>query len=467
MHQVRPPAVAGTFYPGQAAALSATVQDLLRPVAPGRPVPDAPPKALVVPHAGYVYSGATAAQAYAAIAPWRSSIRRVVLLGPVHRVPVRGLALPGVDALATPLGEVPVEAAAVHALRGLPQVVTSAAAHAQEHSLEVQLPFLQTVLERFSVVPLAVGDATPQEVSDVLDRLWGGHETLIVISSDLSHYLTHAQAQMVDRQSIETLLALQPRLSHRQACGATPINGLLLASRHHHLTPRLLALCNSGDTAGDRQRVVGYAAVALQAAEEALAPPQTLAIPDDAGTVLLPLARDAIARALGLPTVTPEPQAPWLTAPAACFVTLAMQGRLRGCIGSLQAHRPIHDDVRANAVAAALRDPRFSPLTAAELARVEIEVSVLSAAEAMRFGSEADALAQLRPGIDGLILECGSARSTFLPQVWSQLPAPGDFLAQLKRKAGLAGDFWSDQIRLSRYTVRHWHEAPGRAGAPA
>ncbi len=461
MHQIRQAAVAGTFYPGQKAALSQTLHDLLGEVPRAPEDQRAQPKALIVPHAGYVYSGSTAAQAFALLVPWRTLIHRVVLLGPVHRVPVRGLALPGATAFATPLGPVPIDRAGVAAITGLAQVVTSAAAHALEHALEVQLPFLQTVLDDFTLLPLAVGDATPDEVAEVLQAVWGGPETLIVISSDLSHFLSYAQAQAVDRQSVQTLLALRPGLTHHQACGATPVNGFLLAARRHHLRPQLLALRNSGDTAGDRQRVVGYASVAFHEAPPADAPPAAGAIPADAGGTLLPLARAAIAQALGLPApaATGAPLAPWLQTPAACFVTLTHQGQLRGCIGSLQAHRAVGADVQANAVAAALRDPRFAPLRADELAGIEIEVSLLSAPEPMSFSNEADALAQLRPGVDGLILEHGAQRSTFLPQVWSQLPRPAEFLAQLKRKAGLPGDFWADGVRLSRYTVRHWTEA--------
>lgn len=263
MPHVRPAAVAGAFYPGQGEALSSAVQTLLAAVPPDTNPQQVAPKALVVPHAGYLYSGATAALAYARLLPWRKTIRRVVLLGPVHRVPVRGLALPGASAFATPLGAVPVDAVAVGLLSDLPQVVTSPAAHAQEHSLEVQLPFLQRVLDDFTLLPLAVGDATPAEVAQVLERLWGGPETLIVISSDLSHFLPYRKAQAVDRATVEAILALAGPVTHAQACGGTPVNGLLLAARHHALQPRLLGLCNSGDTAGDKERVVGYAALSF------------------------------------------------------------------------------------------------------------------------------------------------------------------------------------------------------------
>jgi len=263
MQTVRQPAVAGAFYPGQATELALDVRTLLAdvPLDTGNAGPV--PKAIVVPHAGYVYSGSTAALAYARLAAARQIIRRVVLLGPAHRVPVRGLALPGDDYLATPLGQVAVDQAAVAQLAQLPQVVVNRSVHAQEHALEVQLPFLQTVLDNFKLVPLVVGDATPEEVAEVLERLWGGPETLLVISSDLSHFLPYHSAQQTDNRTVQSILNLDGPLSHQQACGGTPINGLLLAARRHGLQPQLLGLCNSGDSVGDRDRVVGYAALAF------------------------------------------------------------------------------------------------------------------------------------------------------------------------------------------------------------
>jgi hypothetical protein len=249
------------FYPGDALTLRAEVQAMLSQVPPGDPLP--PPKALIVPHAGYIYSGPIAASAYARLIPLSGTIRRVVLLGPTHRIGVRGLALPACDAFATPLGSVPVDHEAEALLAGLPQVIRHPGTHAQEHSLEVQLPFLQEVLGDFSLVPLAVGDASPEEVAQVLEALWGGPETLIVISSDLSHYHSWATARDLDGATARSILALSPLQNHEQACGATPVNGLLLAARHHGLIPQMLDLRNSGDTAGDRNRVVGYGAFAF------------------------------------------------------------------------------------------------------------------------------------------------------------------------------------------------------------
>ena len=250
------------FYPAESRELAQSLAQML-----GAAAHDAPeravPKALIAPHAGYIYSGPIAASVYALLAPARRSITRVVLLGPTHRVAVRGLALPGCKAFATPLGTVEIDAAAVDMLRKLPQVKESPQAHALEHSLEVHVPFLQTVFEKFTLVPLAVGNATAQEVAAVLDALWGGAETLIVVSSDLSHYLSYGDAQAVDRATAKAILALAPDISHEQACGATPVTGLTQVARTRGLKPELIDLRNSGDTAGDKSRVVGYGAFAF------------------------------------------------------------------------------------------------------------------------------------------------------------------------------------------------------------
>ena len=455
MHPVRAPAVAGAFYPGTFDVLRSQLLALL---AAAGTAGVRRPKALIVPHAGYLYSGAVAASAYVQLAPYRNDTSRVVIFGPAHRVRVRGLALPASASFATPLGEIPLDRDAAGALRGLPQVCISDEAHALEHSLEVQLPFLQQTLANFTLIPLAVGDASVQEVAQVLDLLWGGDETLIVVSSDLSHYLPYPEAKQVDEQTARMILDLAPRLNHQQACGATPVNGLLHAAARRGLRPQLLDLRNSGDTAGDRQRVVGYASFAFYPpdAEQTHERPVE---PDIAeGKLLIAIARAAICGQFGLHYTLRE-EAPFLQQPGATFVTLKCNGRLRGCIGSLSVHRRLIDDVRANAHAAAFQDPRFEPLRLAELGSVRVEVSLLSALQRMAVRDEADALAQLRPGIDGIVLEYDGNRGTFLPQVWENLPDRRSFLTQLKRKAGLSPEFWDGGLRLSRYTVAKWAES--------
>lgn len=256
---VRQPVVAGTFYPADATILRQTVKQLLTPFVAS--FETEPLKALIVPHAGYVYSGPVAGHGYAQLVAHAETVRRVVLLGPTHRAPVRGIALPEANAFATPLGDVQIDQDAIRRLAGVSQVVVYDAAHAFEHSLEVQLPFLQTILHDFTLVPLAVGDATAEEVAGVLEVLWGGRETLIVISSDLSHYLSYAEARQMDDETVARILCGRQLTSFDQACGALAINGLLLVADRHKLTPKLVSQCNSGDTAGDRRTVVGYAAI--------------------------------------------------------------------------------------------------------------------------------------------------------------------------------------------------------------
>jgi len=260
MSKIRQAAVAGLFYPDDADQLRSQIDQLMSAAAAsGRPV-----KALIAPHAGYIYSGPVAARAYAEMAPLRGRIRRVVLLGPSHRVAFHGLAASSATAFATPLGNVPVDRAATDAVLALPQVRVLDAAHIQEHSLEVQLPFLQSVLDAFAVVPLVVGDASADDVAEVLETLWGGDETLIVISSDLSHYLDYASARALDAATARAIATLDPQaIDYDQACGRNPVKGLLVAARRHHLTGDILDLRNSGDTAGDRRRVVGYGAFAF------------------------------------------------------------------------------------------------------------------------------------------------------------------------------------------------------------
>ncbi len=257
---LRPAAVAGMFYPDSPSELSRDVSALFVEI-PGWI--DAAPKAVIAPHAGYIYSGPIAARAFATLAGLRNTIHRVILLGPTHRVAVHGLALPTSDAFATPLGMVAIDRKAAEAISDMPQVVYSDPAHAQEHSLEVEIPFLQMVLGDFSLVPLAVGNTSPEDVAEVLTRLWGGNETLIVVSSDLSHYLPYEDARQIDAKTARQILALSPIINHYQACGATPVNGLLRVARQRGLQSRQLDLRNSGDTAGDRSRVVGYGAFAF------------------------------------------------------------------------------------------------------------------------------------------------------------------------------------------------------------
>jgi MEMO1 family protein len=256
--RTRPPAVAGAFYPRDPGRLQKQVLDLLAETTVS---PNVAPKALIAPHAGYDYSGRVAAAAFATLRDRRVSITRVVLIGPAHSVYVRGIAVPTVDAFVTPVGSVPVDTEALSTIDDLQFVTRNDAPHAPEHSLEVELPFLQTVLSSFKVVPLVVGDAHPQDVAHVLRRLWGGKVTLIVVSSDLSHYHNYETARRLD---LETAAAIEhgnwASLGPNQACGCLAVAGLLIETERRGLKARRLELCNSGDTAGSRDQVVGYGA---------------------------------------------------------------------------------------------------------------------------------------------------------------------------------------------------------------
>jgi len=259
MTSIRHPAVAGQFYPADAQQLRRQVDGFLAEAE--TEAGSSAPKAIIAPHAGFIYSGPIAASAYKALQSARDRIQRVVLLGPDHRVGFRGLALSSADAWDTPLGSIPLDHEGAALLQDLPQVTVFDEAHRQEHSLEVQLPFLQRLLGDFSLLPMVVGEATTEEVEQVLERVWGGDETLIVVSSDLSHYHDYATAQRLDAAASRSIEALRPQdLDEGQACGRNPIRGLLAAAAKHGLQARTVDLRNSGDTAGPRDQVVGYGA---------------------------------------------------------------------------------------------------------------------------------------------------------------------------------------------------------------
>jgi len=256
MGTIRPPAVAGQFYPGEAQRLKETVNNFIRDA---KEISATRPKAIIVPHAGYLYSGPVAGTAYASFLKGTPPIKKVILLGPAHWAAVGGLAASSADAFATPLGNVSLDKKALDLVKKLPQFVVYDGAHQREHCLEVQLPFMQEVIKNFTVVPLVVGDATPGEVAEVLDQLWNGSETVIVVSSDLSHYQDYETATRIDKVTSAAIEALE-QLGEGQACGRRAINGLLLVARRRGMTVKTVDLRNSGDTAGPRNRVVGYGA---------------------------------------------------------------------------------------------------------------------------------------------------------------------------------------------------------------
>ena len=484
MSVIRKAAVAGMFYPDDADVLRKDVQGFL---ARARILQGAAPKAIIAPHAGYKYSGALAAEAYARLKPIAARIKRIVLMGPCHRVAVEGLALSGADYFETPLGQFEIDKDGEALVAKLEQISTFPPTHEAEHSLEVHLPFLQEVLGDFKLVPIVVGATSPAVVANALQKLWGGPETLIVISTDLSHFLDYEGAKQIDARTAAAISLLDPSKIEREGvCGRYPVGGLLHYAKARGMRVETIGLVNSGDTAGTKERVVGYGAWAFyeprnqtiktplkvnlkpspkpatpEASPASAFERQTKQLLKEHGPHLLDVADQAIKFALK--TSNPiginlrnEPKA--LQAPGASFVTLkTAQHQLRGCIGAPVAHQPLIRDVAQNANRASFKDPRFKPITAEEYETLRLSISVLSPQSKMTFKDEADLLRQLRPGIDDLVIQDGGHRALFLPSVWEQLPEPHQFLAHLKRKAGMALDHWSDSFLANRFIAEEIH----------
>ncbi|MDP2698471.1 AmmeMemoRadiSam system protein B [Thalassospira sp.] len=454
----RPPAIAGTFYPADADELARQINGLLAQarVAPSPPGKDSPPKAIIVPHAGLMFSGAIAADGFATVAGLCDRVKRIVIIGPAHRMAFQGMAVATADTFATPLGPLAVDMDAIQTALTLPSVQILDAAHRDEHGLEIELPFIQRLLGDVKIVPVLVSRCAPRHVFDLIEKLWGGSETLIVISSDLSHFYDDATARHKDARTRDLIMAFDTKnLGPDDACGALPIAGLLLSARKRAMTVTTLSMGNSGNASGDTSRVVGYGAWAFYEDDFIT---RTEDILHRHGAEILTLACSSIRHGLThghafKPDLATLPEA--LQKDGASFVTLKKSGDLRGCIGSLAAHRPLAEDICLNAFKAAFHDPRFPAIAADELdVCLDISVSVLSPAADFPFDNQADLITRMTPFEDGLILTEGSRRGLFLPQVWEQLPNPADFLAQLKRKAGLPVDYGSDTLRIQRFVTR-------------
>ncbi|AXO16807.1 AmmeMemoRadiSam system protein B [Thalassospira indica] len=471
MSIIRPPAVAGTFYPADADLLRSEIDGLLDAALHSDAVSgSAIPKAIIVPHAGLMFSGSLAALGFATVRALRNTVKRIVIIGPAHRMAFQGIALARADQFATPLGSMRCDLPALQSALSLPHVQMLDEAHTLEHGLEIELPFIQRLFGEgadIGIVPLLVSRCSPRQVHEVIEKLWGGPETLIVISSDLSHFHDYDTAQRMDnrtRAMIENFDA--ENIDTSDACGALPVAGMLMAARNRAMKIKTLGMRNSGDVTGDKSRVVGYGAWAIYQADAS-----DMAEDDETdftkatenlikahGAEMLGLCRQSILHGIetGAPLqVSPNEFGPELSAPGACFVTLKKAGQLRGCIGSVMAHAPLATDLCENAFKAAFRDPRFAGLAPSEINDdLELSISVLSPPAPFAFDGEADLIGKLTPFEDGIILSDGNRRGLFLPQVWDQLPDPKDFLAYLKRKAGLPMDHWSPHMRAERFITR-------------
>ncbi len=455
-NRVRQAAVAGLFYPDESGALKTEVEHLLAEVAQTSLPKEnrKSPKALVAPHAGYMYSGKIAAHAYAMLADVSHNIKKVVLLGPAHYVPTAKLCAPTATAYRTPLGDVSIDQAGIaDAVATLPFVEYNDPAHVREHSIEVQLPFLQQVLEEFVLLPFVTSGASYEQAALLINHFWGGDETLVIISTDLSHYHDYDTAYTLDNSAVDSVLRLQPEeISETQACGQILLGGLLQVARQKSMEVEKIAQINSGDVSGDKSRVVGYAAFTMY---------ETQPFSQAEKKLLCTLARNAIDHQLEYGSeiaVDVASHSEALRKKAACFVTLKNQGQLRGCVGTINATRPLVSSIAGNAVSAAFRDSRFTPLVREELDQLSISISVLSDLEKVPYRDEAELLKKIRPGIDGLVLGAPPQSGTFLPEVWETLPEPEDFLAHLKIKAGITCQLYGQKQTVRRFSSIHWSD---------
>ena len=435
---IRPPAAAGRFYPDDPEELRKMVGTLLRD-ASGLDVKGTI-RGLVSPHAGYIYSGIVAAAGYRQIAP---STRTVILIGPSHRFPLGGASIPSVTAYRTPLGDVRLSKLAFR-LQKLPIFGSVTEAHKMEHSLEVQLPFLQVMLRAFEIVPILVNSADPKALAAALAP-YIDNDTLIVASTDLSHYYPYERAVSLDRFCTSAITGAEfSRMPLCEACGKQAVMTLMHIAEIKNWDAKLIDYKNSGDTAGGRNNVVGYASIAfVDRKEGSKKMKESMSIRDK--KALLRLARSAIEAKLvkDVKVERPEPSL-ILKENRGCFVTLHKYGQLRGCIGTIEPICPLAECVEKNAQNAAFRDPRFPCLGAEELPEIDIEVSILSVPERLRFRDGDDLKRQLRPNVHGVILSRGMHRSTFLPQVWEQLPDKEQFLEHLCLKGGMPANAWKD-----------------------
>ncbi len=452
MEKYRNPAVAGLFYAATPQMLEQEVSGYLRGVESAY---ESVPKILIVPHAGYRYSASAAAKAYGPLAAFSERIKYVVLLGPSHRVALNGAALSSADGFFSPLGKVPVDRELTAQLAAHKSFAVNDAAHRDEHSLEVQLPFLQKVLTDFKIVPIVYGAINPQETAEVLLPYLQREDTLLVVSADLSHYYPYEEAQAADWETAAQINAVSPEIDSRQSCGAEGINSALILAQMLHLRPKILSLINSGDTGGNRERVVGYGAWVF--AQDGALERETAALESYAAVYrkdLLRIARTALEEAVLHGRSFEPDRADYpdqLFDKGASFVTLDKDFSLRGCVGSLQPRRAVALDIAENAYNAALKDSRFLPVESKELEKLQISVSLLTGFEAVDYQSEEDLLAQVRAGVDGLVIRDGSRQGVFLPSVWKQLPEKKDFFDQLKLKAGMSPSYWSNAIKVYRF----------------
>ncbi|MFC1523982.1 AmmeMemoRadiSam system protein B [Thermodesulfobacteriota bacterium] len=458
----------GAFYPAEKKELIRSIKQYTRQ-AEKTPLTMSPGKslrALILPHAGYIYSGYTAAHASRVIP--QGKFTKIILAGPDHRVGFPFVSVSKASAYLTPLGTIPIHSDTKQLLKH-PDFRVVPSSDKVEHSLEVILPFLQQYNGEFQLVPIVMGKSNPQRIATYIDPLMTP-DTLLVASSDLSHYLPYADAVVRDRETIDAILHLKDDLLERndnRACGSRPILLVMQLARRYGWEPVLLHYTNSGDTAGDKAKVVGYTAIAFYGDSKMQKEQSTQEqFNKTHGQTLVRLARQSISEKLGqaidsnaVDKLRNDLADECFAAKRGTFVTLHIKGQLRGCIGNLSATDSVVQGVKRNAVNAAFNDHRFKPLSPDEFDKIDIEISILSEPAPLAYNGPDDLIAKLRPGIDGVIIKKGFHNATFLPQVWEQLPRTEEFLAHLCRKAGLPTDAWRTAgLEIMTYQVQYFAE---------
>jgi MEMO1 family protein len=463
---IHPPQVAGMFYPAEPDALNALIADARKHA---RPDGDVSPKVVVAPHAGLVYSGSVAATAFGAWARRAEPPRRIVIIGPAHRVAFAGVAIHPASKWRTPLGELGVAPAAHAELAQAPGIAVDPRPFAGEHSLEMHLILLQAMLPApFEIVPILVGDADPHTVAKALRRVWGGPETVVAVSSDLSHFLDRKSAASIDSDTARRIETLDvAALDGRRACGFLAVQGALEIAAERDMRATGLHLATSADAGADASRVVGYGAFALEYAASARLAETNRGRLLSACMSALQVATQSGGKA---PNVRFDGLSPALSAWRATFVTLTENERLRGCIGSLEPGRPLIDDAVANTAKAGFADPRFPPLKESELTGLRLDVSILSHPRPIPAASESELADELEPDRDGLILTAGRRRALFLPSVWRHLPDARGFVRHLMAKAGFESNPWPEGLEARRFRVESfgapWRRIESRDIAP-
>lgn len=456
---VQPTVFAGQFYPRDGAALADAVSSALTAGAETQRRDAPPAQAVIVPHAGYRFCAPLIAQAMLAARGGAETAlpRRILVASPSHRHRFDGLALPSVDAFETPLGPVPVDSAMRDSLVG-GAVQVDDQAFAREHAVEVLLPFVHRLFPGVPILPLVCGVGAHAALPAVIDELAAGPDrTCFLLSSDLSHFLDLPAAEARDADTAKRIETARLKgFSGKDACGWQPIGGWLLSRTGQAAQPLRLGMANSSQANGDTARVVGYGAWAFY-------PSPGAGIDPAHKTTLLRIARASLKGRLKkgkAPEVVLSSFPAPLQTHGASFVTLTQEGRLRGCVGSLQVHQPLVADVAENAIKAGIKDKRFRPLeTAEQLAKLRVSVAILSRPSRIDFASREALLSQITPGRSGLILEDQGRRGTFLPMVWDSLKTPDAFLAGLVVKAGLPKGHWSDTVKLWHFTTDSFAEA--------